>query len=166
MNAQYHAAQVRIVEFKPTRVGAFEHRSDVRAIAESIERFIAWRKENHLPPATHATFNICHDMANVSKGAGEIAIDICAATDGEIGANRFGVIEKSIPGGRCAVLRYVGAEAGLGAAIAFLYAQWLPRSGETRRDFPLFLQRVRFFPEVPENETVIDIFLPLAEAAA
>lgn len=165
MNARYSSAQVRIVEFAATRVGAYEHRGDVRAIPEAVERFIAWRKENHLPPATHATFNICHDMANVAKGAGDVRIDICAATDGRIGANGFGVVEKTIPGGRCAVLRHVGAEAGLGAAIAFLYAEWLPHSGEVRRAFPLFLQRVRFPPEVQEDETVIDIFLPLAGAA-
>ena len=165
MNAQYSAAQVRIVEFAATRVGAYEYRGDVRAIDEAVERFIAWRKENHLPPATHATGNICHDMANAAKGAGDVSIDICAATDDGIGANRFGVIEKTIPAGRCAVLRYIGAEAGLGAAIGFLYAEWLPRSGRSRRDFPLFLQRVRFFPEVPEDRTVIDIFLPVTEAA-
>jgi AraC family transcriptional regulator len=164
--ANYTMAQVRIVEFPATRVGAFEHRGDVRAIAQAIEQFIAWRKENHLPPSRNATFNICHDMANVARGSGDVRLDICAATDGGIAANRFGVIEKTIPAGRCAVLRYMGAEAGLGAAIAFLYAEWLPQSGAALRDFPLFLQRVRFFPEVPEDETVIDIFLPLTQAAA
>ena len=49
MNAQYSAAQVRIVEFAATRVGAYEYRGDVRAIDEAVERFIAWRKDNHLP---------------------------------------------------------------------------------------------------------------------
>ncbi|HET7333332.1 MAG TPA: GyrI-like domain-containing protein [Dyella sp.] len=47
------------------------------------------------------------------------------------------------------------------AAIAYLYAQWLPRSGEELRDFPLFVRRVRFYPDVPEHEAVATIFLPL-----
>ena len=29
------------------------------------------------------------------------------------------------------------------------------------RDFPIFFERVSFFPEVPENELVTDIYLPI-----
>ena len=43
----------------------------------------------------------------------------------------------------------------------FLYGRWLPASGEEARDFPLYAQRVRFFPDVPEHEAVTDVFLPL-----
>jgi len=28
-------------------------------------------------------------------------------------------------------------------------------------DFPIYCQRLSFFPEVPEHETVADLFLPL-----
>ncbi len=49
----------------------------------------------------------------------------------------------------------------LGESVTFLYSQWLPQSGEGPRDFPLYFQRVRFFPDVPEHEAVTDIFLPL-----
>jgi len=37
----------------------------------------------------------------------------------------------------------------------------LPGSGAELRDFPLYVQRVKFFPEVPEHEAVTDAFLPL-----
>jgi AraC family transcriptional regulator len=33
--------------------------------------------------------------------------------------------------------------------------------GEALRDFPVFFQRVIFFPDVPEHEAVTDVFLPL-----
>ena len=59
------------------------------------------------------------------------------------------------------MLRHVGSDDHLHAAIAYLYAQWLPRSGEEPRDFPLFVRRVRFYPDVSEHEAVVDIFLPL-----
>jgi AraC family transcriptional regulator len=88
-------------------------------------------------------------------------LDICASTDRNVTDNSFGVVEKTIPGGRCAVLRYIGDEANLGESIAYLYSNWLPLSGEEPRDFPLFLQRVKFFPDVPEHEAIIDVFLPL-----
>jgi len=29
------------------------------------------------------------------------------------------------------------------------------------RDFPLYCQRLTFFPEVPEHEAVAELFLPL-----
>jgi AraC family transcriptional regulator len=66
-----------------------------------------------------------------------------------------------IPGGRCAVLRVVGRSEDLEAPALFLYRDWLPSSGEEARDFPLFCQRVSFYPDVPENETITDLFLPL-----
>jgi AraC family transcriptional regulator len=45
--------------------------------------------------------------------------------------------------------------------VRFLYATWLPASGQEPREFPLYLQRIRFFPDVPEHEAVTDVFLPL-----
>jgi hypothetical protein len=66
-----------------------------------------------------------------------------------------------IPGGRCAVLRVVGGSENLEAPALFLYRDWLPASGEETRDFSLFRQRVSFYPDVPEHETITDLFLPL-----
>ena len=34
-------------------------------------------------------------------------------------------------------------------------------SGEEARDFPIYCQRLSFFPEVPEHEAVAELFLPL-----
>jgi len=59
------------------------------------------------------------------------------------------------------MLRHVGGEESFAAAIAYLCADWLPRSGEARRGVPLFCRRVSFFPDVPEHEAVTEIFLPL-----
>ncbi len=88
-------------------------------------------------------------------------MDLCAATQREIEPNSFGVVERTIPGGRCAMLRHVGSDDTLGENVMFLYSTWLPESGEELRDYPLYLQRVRFFPEVPEHEALTDVFLPL-----
>jgi AraC family transcriptional regulator len=71
------------------------------------------------------------------------------------------VIAKLIPAGRCAVLRHVGSDDTLGQTIAYLYSEWLPQSGAELRDFPLFCERVEFFPDVPEHEAVTDVYLPL-----
>jgi AraC family transcriptional regulator len=59
------------------------------------------------------------------------------------------------------VLRHIGTEDSLGDAVSYLYADWLPRSGEEPRDFPLYFQRLSFFPDVAEHEAATDILLPL-----
>lgn len=160
MRSAKPAEQVKIINFNDTKVAVFEHRGDPRLVGNSVRSFIEWRKQNHLPPRISATFNILYD--NPADVAPEnYRFDICAATDKGVGDNQFGVVGKIIPGGRCAVLRHIGSDDTLGETVSYLYSEWLPQSGETPRDFPLYLQRIRFFPDVPECEAITDVFLPL-----
>jgi len=151
--------QVGIVNFAETRVACFEHRGDWRRIGHSIRKFIDWRKQNQLSRRVSATFNIFYDSADTEPEASRI--DLCAATECDIAANPFGVVAKIIPAGRCAVLRHIGSDDTLGQTIAYLYSEWLPQSGEELRDFPLFCERVEFFPDVPEHAAITDVYLPL-----
>jgi AraC family transcriptional regulator len=161
MRPHFRLQDVTVVAFPETRVALLAHRGDPGSLPASITRFIAWRRENHLPPALSATFNIAHDDPQAVAPA-DFRMDLCAATGRAIAPNPQGVVAGVIPGGRCARLRHTGPDEGLEAAARFLYGEWLPQSGEALRDYPLFLQRVRFFPDVPESEAVIDLFLPLA----
>lgn len=159
MKPDPRADDVKIVHFPETRVAALEHRTTPAQIGDTIRRFIEWRKQNRLPPKLSATFNIAYGTAGTAPD--ECHMDICAATDRPIAPNEFGVIAKTIPAGRCAVLRHFGPDDTLGETINYLYAAWLPQSGEEPRDFPLFFQRVSFFPDVPEHEAITDVLLPL-----
>ena len=177
MTGDQRLDRVKIIDFKDTRVAVLEHRGDPAGLEDSIRKFIAWRKQNRLPPSVSATFNLVyHDLANTEpsrtnptsapglsqdRGTGEFRFDLCAATDREVTDNPFGVVVKTIPGGRCAVLRHIGSDDNLGEAINFLYSQWHPQSQQELRDFPLYFQRVSFFPDVAEHEAVTDVFLPL-----
>ena len=160
MTADIRAEQVRIVEFQETKVATFEHRGDPRLMGESVRKFIGWRRQNGLSPPASATFNIVYRHP-VDADDGDCHYDLCAATDRDVPANSQGVVAKVIPGGRCATLRHVGSDDTLGEAVSYLYSQWLPQSGEEPRDFPLYFQRSKFFPDMPENEAVTDIYLPL-----
>jgi AraC family transcriptional regulator len=151
---------VKVILFEETKVAVLEHRGDPNLIGDSVRKFIEWRKQNNLRPQVSDTFNILYD--NPSETSPEnFRLDICASTERDVTDNSLGIVGKIIPGGRCAVLRYIGDEANLGDSITYLYSNWLPWSGEEPRDFPLFLQRVKFFPDVPEHEAIIDVFLPL-----
>lgn len=162
MTTPFALDQVKIVDFKAVQVAVLPHRGDPRRIGDSIRRFIEWRKQNHLPPRSSATYNILYDDPDAVP-ADAYRFDLCAATQREITPNDQGIVAAMIPHGRCAVLRFTGSDDLLSNAVRFLYSQWLPQSGEELRDFPLFLQRVQFFPDVPEHEAVVDVFLPLKE---
>ena len=75
--------------------------------------------------------------------------------------NAFGVVNSTIPGGRCAVLRHHGSHSALTELARSLYSEWLPASGEELRDFPLFFHYHNFVHEVAEHELLTDIYLPL-----
>jgi AraC family transcriptional regulator len=137
-----------------------EHRGDPATIGDSIRRFIAWRKAAGLVPRSSATLNILYDDPDGTPPE-QFRLDLCAATDRAVQPNDAGIVGKTIPGGRCAMLRHIGTEESFAEAALYLYAQWLPNSGEELRDFPLYCQRISFFPDVPEHEAVTDLFLPL-----
>ncbi len=159
MKPENQPTKVKLITFKDTKVAALEHRGDPNLVGNSVRKFIEWRKQNNLPPQVSATFNILYD--NPSETSPEnYRFDICASTHRDVAYNPFGVVEKTIHGGKCAVLRHIG-DANLDESITYLYSNWLPSSGEELRDFPLFLQRVTFFPDVPEHEAITDVFLPL-----
>lgn len=152
--------QVAVIDFKSTRVAVLEHRGDPALLSDSIRKFIAWRKEMNLPPTIHATFNILY-VDPLTTPPEDYRIDICVATDKAIAPNDAGMVEKIIPGGACAKMRHVGSSDGLRDSISFLYREWLPESGREPRDYPLYCQRLSFFPAVAEHEAITDIFLPL-----
>ncbi|WP_448097995.1 AraC family transcriptional regulator [Luteibacter yeojuensis] len=163
MPAEYHVDDVRIIDFPVTSVACLPHRGPPERIGESVRRFIDWRRAHGLTPARSATWNILHDDPEATP-PDAFRLDICASCD-TVAPNEAGVVAAHIEGGRCAVLRHQGSDVLLGDAIRFLYGEWLSGSGEEPRDAPLFLRRVAFFPDVPEQEAVTDIFLPLAASA-
>lgn len=160
MTRNFTDADVRIVDFPETRVALLAHRGDPMRIGDSIRRFIAWRRAAGLTPSKSRTFNLLYTDPETVEPQ-DYRLDIAATTGSPIAPNDDGVVEGSIPGGRCAVVRQTGSGDTLRSAIHFLYADWLPRSGEEMRDAPVFAERAVFFPDVPENEAVTDIYLPL-----
>lgn len=159
MPKTYIPNDVTIRDVEPTPVAIVEHRGAPATLGATIQRFIAWRKANGLHPKTSPTFNVWHSEADPALPA-DYGVDLCVGTDRPIEPGE-GVKAGEIPGGRCAVLRVVGNTDNLEPAALYLYREWLPASGEEARDFPIYCQRLSFFPEVPEHEAVAELFLPL-----
>jgi AraC family transcriptional regulator len=153
--------QVEIVDFETTLIAALEHRGAPELINDSAGQFIEWRKESGLSPVkTSRTFGIAYDNPDTTEPE-HFRFDICGEVAAEVPANPQGVVHKRIPGGRCAVVRHVGAHCRIGEVAYYLYRDWLPGSGEELRDFPLYFHYLNLMPDTPEHELVTDIYLPL-----
>lgn len=151
---------VDIKAFPETLIAVMEHRGAPSLLGASLQKFIEWRKLSHLPPSKSKTFNLVYDDPNVTA-PDDYRLDIACSVDKPIAANDYGIVNKVIPAGRCAVIRHIGSDDSIGVIVSFLYTQWLPKSKVEVRDFPIYFERVSFFPDVPENEMITDIYLPL-----
>lgn len=156
----YSRDDVTVRPFPATPVAFMKHQGDPGDVYETIQRFIAWRRQEGLGRETHATFCVFHSDPRTTPPA-EFRLDLCVGTDRAVPANGEGVEAGMIPEGRCAMLRVIGQSENLEGPALFLYRDWLPASGEEPRDYPLFCQRVSLYPDVPEHETVTDLFLPI-----
>ena len=151
---------VEVKAFPETLIAVMEHRGAPNLVGHSIQKFIEWRKRNNLPPSKSKTFNLVYDDPNVTAPE-DYRFDIACSVDTPIAANDFGIVNKVIPAGRCAVVRHMGSDDSIGEIVSFLYTTWLTNTGAELRDFPIYFERVSFFPDVPENEMITDIYLPI-----
>jgi AraC family transcriptional regulator len=155
------AMQVRIVTVEPVTVAVLEHRGAPALLNASVQRFIAWRRETGLSPVNSShTYGIAWDDPSTTP-AQDFRFDICGAVEAPVPANPHGVVTKSIPGGRCAVVRHKGSPDHIAGSVYHLYRNWLPRSGEELRDFPVYFHYLNLKTDTPEHELLTDVHLPL-----
>ncbi|SDA46254.1 AraC family transcriptional regulator [Pseudomonas sp. NFACC15-1] len=160
MPTPYQPSDVRIRTVPATPVAIMEHRGDPSTIGTTLQRFIAWRRSVGLIPSISPTFNVFHTDPRTTPPQ-DYRLDLCAGTGRPVVPNGETIKAGSIPAGRCAVLRVEGGADNLEPAALYLYRDWLPASGEEPGDFPLYCQRITFFPDVAENQAITELFLPL-----
>ena len=151
---------VEVKDFPATLIAAMEHRGSPHQLGNTIRQFITWRKANQLPPSKSKTFNLIYDDPAITAPE-NFRFDIACSIEHPITSNDFNVVNKEIPAGKCAFVRHIGSDDTIGLVVDFLYSTWLPNSAYQLRDFPVFFERVSFFPEVPECEMITDVFLPI-----
>ena len=150
---------VRIVDFPETKVAVVEHRGSPQLEHETARRLIEWRIANRLHPDRHKSYGVHYTDPRTTPPA-DHHVDFCVSVVDDVPANSHGVINKTIPGGRCAVVTHVGSRENVSAA-KYLYNVWFPQSGEALRDFPIFFHYVNVGPHVEEREMMTDVYLPL-----
>ena len=153
--------QIRIVDFAETRVAALEHRGPPSLVGEGVARFRQWRiNSGQSPVAISRTFGIPYDNPDTTLPHA-FRFAVCGEMDEAVQPNEFGVHERVIPAGRCAVIRHKGSPDYIGETIYPLYRDWLPSSNEELRDHPLFFQYLSVYPETTLEQWETDIYVPL-----
>jgi len=153
--------EIKIVDFKTTKVAILEHRAPPDQVYDSVSIFIEWRKQSNLSPVNSSqTYGIVYDNPETTAPE-KFRFDLCGTVEQEVPANPQGVKNGIIRGGRCAVLRHNGSHQHIGNNVRYLYAQWLPDSGEELRDDPCFFHYLNLITQVKEHELKTDIYLPL-----
>jgi AraC family transcriptional regulator len=155
--------EVRIVEFTETRVAVAEHRGPPGLEHETSRRLIEWRIQNRLSPAEHRTYGV-HYTDPYTTPAADHRVDFCVTYDQPVQPNSQGIISKMIPANRCALARHLGSRAHNSVAV-YLYKEWLPQSGQSLGNFPIFFHYVNVGPNVQEHEMITDVYLPLRSTA-
>jgi AraC family transcriptional regulator len=153
--------EIKIVDFPQTQVAMLQHRGNPDRVNDSAAKFIAWRKSTGLSPVHESsTFGIAWDDPATTP-ADAFRFDICGSIAEAIPENEFGVSSGEIDGGRYAVCRHTGSLDTISATVWAMFRDWLPASGETLRDAPVFFHYLNFIHEVPEHALQTDIYLPL-----
>ncbi|MGZ5580649.1 MAG: AraC family transcriptional regulator [Methylobacter sp.] len=150
---------IQIITFPETKVAAVEHRGPPSREHDTVRKLIEWRLEHRMLPERHRSYGIHYNDPRTTP-AEDYRADFCISVEHDIAPNPQGVINKTIPGGRCAVARHLGSRENVTAA-DYLYRVWLPNSGETLRDFLIFFHYVNVGPNVLEHEMITDVYLPL-----
>ncbi len=151
---------VEIVEFPETEVAAVEHHGPPTLEHETARKLIAWKVEHRLLDSSrHRNYGVHYTDPRTTPPS-DHRVDFCLSINGEVGPNSYGVIKKVIPKNRCVRARDIGSRANNKAA-AYLFEEWLPRSGETPGDFPVFFHYINVGPSVREEEMITDVYLPL-----
>lgn len=152
---------VEVLEFPETRVAVLEHRGAPAELMRSVGTFIEWRKScADSPERSSHTYGVPYGDPE-EKPAAEWRFDICGATRSGVQENAYGVVEKRLPGGRCARVRHRGSTDTIGETVRRLYGEWLPQSGESTGDFPVFFHYLARMPRVSEHDQITDVYLPL-----
>lgn len=150
--------QIKIINFPETIVAALEHHGPEHLVYNTSRKFIEWRQAKGIKPGQGNTYGIHYsDPVTLPE---DYRFDICVSVEKPVAENPQGVVNKTIPAGRCAVVRHHGSRDNIPAA-EYLYREWLPESGEELRDYPCYFHYLNVGPDVKDKDMITDIYLPI-----
>lgn len=152
------------IEHQPARrmaylrvIGEYNHEN----LNPAFGRIIGWAIAHHAMTPETLCLGVYHDDPEVTppeKQRADVGITVNEAFQPS-----DDVQVQTIPAGTCAVLRHKGHYNTLGDAYRWLYSAWLPDSGHTVGDTPPYEVYINDASELPPEEWLTDICIPLRE---
>ncbi len=153
--------RVEVVSVEPFQVAALRVTGAYPEQNQGYGRLFGWAAQHGLLDSLRGLYGVpLDDRRDVPPQA--CAFDCMLALAAPFAADAEGIRMQVLGGGRYARVRLVGAFDGLEALTDALLAHWLPDSGETLRDAPLFHEYLDDPDETPEALLRTDVYLPLA----
>lgn len=153
--------EVCIVEWPALSVMQLMHIGSVESIPQSVGQFIAWRKMHKLPPSKYRTFNLLYDDPETVEPQ-HYRFGLACEYSSEVTITATEPMEKlSIPAARAAKMVHIGSDSSMGESVKYLYQQWLLKNNEIPLDFPIIVERIAFYPDVPMHQAKSNIYVLL-----
>lgn len=153
--------RVDVIEIADIPLAVMEHCGAPTLLIETIGRFTQWRQSvgSMMAPDGRSFGIVYNDPHSVLPE--DFRFDVAVEINQPVSENAFGVLNKTLLGGRYAVTCHLGSRALISNTVYYLYQQWLVESGEVLRDAPVFFQYLNHFPDVTENELKTNVYLPI-----
>jgi AraC family transcriptional regulator len=150
---------VDITDQPPRRVAAVAHTGPYPEIGGAFEKLSAIISARGLWPAVGGGVAVYYDdPAAVEAKALRSHAGFVLDERAEMPA---GLDEVRLAAGPAAVLHFKGPYAGLQAGYDYLYGVWLPQSGREPADAPVFEVYLNGPSDIPPEELLTDIVVPL-----
>ena len=150
---------VRIKNIEPMRVAFMRHIGPYDEVDQTWKELVAQlAREGHIGAAS-VFIGIPHDDPDVTPRK-ELRYDACVTVD-ETYVSTGAIQVQTIPGGDYAVTTHCGPPELIGDVYAWLFGQWLPRSGREVRSSPSFIVALNNPQDVEPSNRLADIYLPL-----
>ena len=140
------------------RLAVLAHNGPYEEIGRSFEAFGAICQARNLWPHLGPMIGLYLDSPETIPAAD---LRSFAGAEWRGGDLPEGLEEQQLPGGRTAVLTFKGPYSGISPAYHTLFGNWLPQSGEEPADSPCFEIYLNNPREVPPEELLTEICLPL-----
>ena len=151
--------EVKIVQFPETSVAAIDHYGSPMSEHETVRKLVAWKLERRLiDPVRNRHYGI--HFTNPDVPPEDHHVRFCLSVDQRVEADARGIREDTIPSHLCATARDIGSRHANQAA-AYLLAHWLPTSGRSLANYPMFFHYVNVGPQVSAQDMVTDVYLPI-----
>ena len=148
---EFTPESAKLVAFPSLTLSGIHHQADVVTLAKTLRQLINWRQAHGVSPPRSRTFNIF--LAPPTPGHLDIFV---GATNGAGKPLEAGMRHYVLPAMACLTLPFTGNETAMGRAMARLAEE----AGGCLCH-PPFIERVRWFPDVPEEEAEYRLYAPV-----